>query len=96
MGIVLVTALGALAVPLWRRLVPRATTEQCEALLERRAEQVARAMDPDGPSSAIAARRVASPARGDVIARCTAKITRDEALCAMGSQSADEFERCLP
>ena len=81
--------------PLLRRLSPAPSREECAALVERRAEQLARAADPTAKAATIASVRAAARERQDSIARCAAEITRDEARCALASHGADEFERCL-
>ena len=93
-AIVLGCALLVLVVrPLSRRLAARPTAEQCAALFQRRAEQVARAQgraprsDGDG-----AAPTTATP---EAIARCVQTLTAEDARCALAASGADEFERCL-
>ncbi len=95
LAIVAAAVLLVAARPLLRRLSPAPSREECAALVERRAEQLARAADPGVKAAAIASVRAAARERRDSIARCAAEITRDEARCALASHGADEFERCL-
>ena len=87
----IVGAFAALAAsrPLARRLARHPTPERCAAMLERYAEQEARARS-----------RVPAPARVPLdapdVARCTRDLTDDEVECAIKSGWADELERCLP
>jgi hypothetical protein len=95
LGIIAITAMLVAARPLWRWLSPSPTRDECAALVERRAEQLARAADPGATASTITAVRAEARGREDAISRCTTQVTRDEARCALGSHGADEFERCL-
>ncbi|MFO0762600.1 MAG: hypothetical protein U0359_39535 [Byssovorax sp.] len=78
-----------------RRLGPHPTPEQCSAMLDRYAEQRARAALPDGAESPPP-RRPAEPHPPAEIARCARELTPRELECAMRSGYADELERCLP
>lgn len=93
------TMVGAVLVNAARRsLGPRATAAQCQAMLSRYVEQLARAAEPDPVSSAIAAQRAAAQAtaaQSPAFARCPRDLSHDAADCALGSNNADEFERCL-
>jgi hypothetical protein len=87
----IVGAFAALAAgrPLARRLARHPTPERCAAMLERYAEQVARARErlPSG-------RRV--PLDAPEVTRCTRDLTDGEVACALAAGWADELERCLP
>jgi hypothetical protein len=86
--------LGAVAIlaagrPLVRRLSRHPTPERCAAMLERYAEQEARAQD-RAPTGA----RV--PLDAPDVAHCARDLTDAEVTCALQSGYADELERCLP
>lgn len=87
----LVGAVAALAGgrPLVRRLSRHPTPERCAAMLERYADQEARARS-RAPSGA----RV--PRESLDVARCAHDLTDNEVTCALASGYADELERCLP
>jgi len=75
-----------------------ATPDQCDALLDRYVEHRARAVEPKIAASAIAsqqleARDVAS--KWEDFADCPDRLTRVQVECAMQSNNADEFERCV-
>ncbi len=82
--------------PVLRRLAPHPSREQCGRMLDRYAEEEARAADPvraekgrsldEAPSSSIAAA---------TLERCTHDLTQEEVACALRSNGADELERCL-
>ena len=77
---------------------PRATSAQCEAMLELYVEQLARAATPSPASSAIVAQKAearALAARSPDFAECPSRVSSEQALCALGSDGADAFERCL-
>jgi len=91
--------LGVLAArAILRRLGPHPTEERCAAMLARYAEQQVRAADLSerpsppraGPDGGL---REPSPAD---VASCARDLTASEVDCAMGSNNADELERCLP
>lgn len=77
--------------PLYRRILPHPSAERCAALLDRHAEQQARAYErivaPIG-----APRRLGAPE----VVRCTRELTDDEVSCALAAGYADALERCLP
>lgn len=78
-----------------RRFSAHPTAEQCGAMLDRYAEQRARAARPDGDRSPEPGPPTAPHPPAD-IARCARELTMDELGCAMRSGYADELERCLP
>ena len=85
-GLLGVVAAGSLA----RRLARHPSREQCAAMLDRYAEQEARAKAPSGPLPA-------HPPPDDTSAdRCAHELTAEEVDCAMKASSIDEIERCLP
>lgn len=75
--------------PIVRRLARHPTPERCAAMLERYAEQEARARS----RTPVAAR---VPLDAPEVARCARELTDDEIACALKSGYADELERCLP
>jgi len=87
----IVGAFAALAAgrPLVRRLAHHPTPERCAAMLERYAEQQARARE-----RLPVARHV--PLDAPEVSRCTQDLTDAEVECALKSGWADELERCLP
>jgi hypothetical protein len=83
--------------PLLHRLAAHPSRDQCVKMLDRYAEEEARAADPvrgeKGRSLDEApARRI--PAL--TLDRCTRDLTEEEVTCALRSNGADELERCLP
>jgi hypothetical protein len=80
---------------LQRRFAAHPTAEQCSAMLDRYAEQRARAARPDGDHSPEPGPPTTPHPPAD-IARCTKELTMSELGCAMRSGYADELERCLP
>jgi len=93
----IVLGLVALLAARWiqRRFAAHPTAEQCGAMLDRYAEQRARAARPDG-ALGPAPGPPTSPHPPADIARCTKELTTAELGCAMRSGHADELERCLP
>lgn len=77
--------------PIARRLARHPTPERCAAMLDRYAEQQARAYE-RVPSQAGAPRPVGA---ADVL-RCTRDLTDAEVECALKAGYVDELERCLP
>jgi hypothetical protein len=82
--------------PALQRLAAHPTRDQCVAMLDRYAEEEARAADPargeKGPSLDEAAPRTIASATLD---RCTHDLTQQEITCALRSNGADELERCI-
>jgi hypothetical protein len=83
--------------PLLRRLAAHPTREQCAQMLDRYAEEEARAADPKraekgGSLDDAPARSIDAP----TLDRCTRDLTAEEITCALRSGGADELERCLP
>jgi hypothetical protein len=77
--------------PLSRRLLPHPSAERCAAMLDRHAEQQARAYERVA-SAPSAPRRLDAPE----VLRCTRELTDDEVSCALAAGYADALERCLP
>jgi hypothetical protein len=77
--------------PAWRRLLRHPTPERCAAMLDRYAEQQARAYERT-PTQPAAPRPLNAP---DVV-RCTRDLTDDEVECALRAGYVDALERCLP
>jgi hypothetical protein len=72
-----------------RRLAPHPTQERCAAMLERYAEQEARARQRTPSGERV-------PLDAPDVARCTRDLTDEEVSCALKSGYSDELERCLP
>jgi hypothetical protein len=89
LAIVGLFAAAAAGRPLWRHLARHPTPERCSAMLERYADQEARARN-----RAPTGKRV--PLDAPDVARCTRELTDDEVECALRAGYADELERCLP
>jgi len=87
----IVGAFAALAAgrPLVRRLARHPTPERCAAMLERYAEQEARARS-------RVPTRAGVPLDAPDVTRCTRELTDAEVECALKAGWADELERCLP
>ena len=96
LAIVGALVVAVVARPVLRRLAAHPSREQCGKMLDRYAEEQARAADPvraekgrsldDAPASSIAA---------TTLDRCTHDLTQEEVACALRSNGADELERCL-
>lgn len=84
-------AILALGRPLARRWARHPTPERCVAMLDRYAEQQARAYERVPPHDLVP-RAEGSPE----VVRCTHDLTDAEVTCALASGYADELERCLP
>jgi hypothetical protein len=83
--------LGVVAArPLLRRLARHPSREQCAAMLDRYAEQEARAAAPSRPPPPR------PPSDQALTERCTRELTAEEVDCAMKASNVDEIERCLP
>jgi hypothetical protein len=78
------------AAPLRRRLARHPSQEQCAAMLDRYAEQQARAAAPSRPPPSR------PPPDQVLAARCERDLTAEEVNCAMKANNIDEIERCLP
>lgn len=88
--------LAVAARPVLRRLAAHPSREQCGRMLDRYAEEEARAADParaekGGSLDAAPARTIAAA----TLDRCTHDLTEEEVACALRSNGADELERCL-
>jgi hypothetical protein len=76
----------------WRRLTRHPTPERCAAMLDRYAEQQARAYERAPGNAPPPARALDAPD----VARCARDLTDDEVECALRAGYVDELERCLP
>lgn len=88
--------IAAAARPVVRRLSAHPSREQCAKMLDRYAEEEARAADPargekGGSLDSAPARSIAA----STLDRCTHDLTEEEVACALRSNGADELERCL-
>lgn len=82
--------------PLLHRVAAHPTRDQCVKMLDRYAEEEARAADPargekGPPLDEAPARTIAST----TLDHCTHDLTEAEVTCALRSNGADELERCL-
>ena len=87
---------AVIARPVLRRLATHPSREQCGKMLDRYAEEEARAADSvraekgrsldEAPASSVSAA---------MLDRCTRDLTQEEVACALRSNGADELERCL-
>ena len=82
--------------PILRRMAAHPSREQCARMLDRYAEEEARAADPargekGGSLDGAPARTIAA----STLDRCTRDLTEEEVACALRSNGADELERCL-
>lgn len=82
--------------PLLHRLASHPSRDQCVKMLDRYAEEEARAANPargekGPPLDEAPARTIAAT----TLDRCTHDLTEDEVACALRSNGADELERCL-
>jgi hypothetical protein len=88
---------AVVARPILRRVATHPTRGQCSKMLDRYAEEEARAANPEradngGNLDDAPARDLAAA----TIDRCVRDLTEDDVLCALRSNGADELERCLP
>jgi hypothetical protein len=77
---------------------PKASTAQCDQLLERYALLVVTERLPDASADLIKSERERekSEARGDdAFKNCSSEVSQAEFACAMSARSADTFEKCL-
>ena len=92
--------LGFLGVRSIRRtLAEHPSREVCQAMLDRYVEHVVYANETKPTAAELASRKAqarALAAEDKAFARCPTYLTSEEADCAMRSNTADEFERCLP
>jgi hypothetical protein len=92
----LLGTLGALAAA--GACKPKASTVQCEQLLDRYAMLVVRERLPDASTEQIATerQREKTEARNDESFRnCSSQVSLAEFDCAMRASTADSFEKCL-
>ena len=76
----------------------KATPAECDALVTRYAELVARESMPDASTEDVrtAQTKAREEAADDEDFRaCAGRVTREELACAMGAPTADAFEACL-
>ena len=81
-----------------RRLEPKASAAECEAMLDRYTEQLARAASPSPAPSAIASQKTEARAlarESPAFEECPRRVSAEQAHCALSSDGADAFERCL-
>ena len=90
LGIVAIFVTIVAGRPLWRRLARHPTPERCAAMLDRYAEQQARAYERTSSVSAVP-RPLGSPE----VVRCVRDFTDDEVRCALAAGYVDELERCF-
>lgn len=95
--LLIIGAISAAAIgrPIARKLARHPSRERCAAMLDRYAEQTARAYE-RAPTPRASAAPEAPPSRLADVARCTRELTDDEVECALKAGYADELERCLP
>jgi hypothetical protein len=77
---------------------PKASSAQCDQLLERYASLVVTAKYPDASAAQIQAERdrEKSEARSDdAFKNCSSQVSQTEFECAMRAPTADAFEKCL-
>jgi prophage tail gpP-like protein len=77
---------------------PKASSAQCDQLLDRYAELVVIERHVDASAGQIRAEqeRERSEARGDdAFKNCSSEVSRSEFDCAMQASSADALEKCL-
>jgi hypothetical protein len=75
--------------PLARRLARHPTPQRCAAMLDRYAQQEARARNRAPADTHL-------PLDAPDVVRCTRELTDEEVECALRAGYADELERCLP
>lgn len=76
----------------------KATTAQCDAILDRYAELLTKEHFPDASAAAIDTekKREREESRGDDDFRnCTSEVEESDYQCAMKATTADALERCL-
>jgi hypothetical protein len=91
-------ALTALALGCWADCKPKASSAQCDQLLDRYAELVVTERFADAGAEQIKAERERekSEARGDdAFKNCSSEVSRAEFDCAMRAPNADAVEKCL-
>ncbi|MGH7294294.1 MAG: hypothetical protein ACRELB_05150 [Polyangiaceae bacterium] len=77
---------------------PKASSAQCEALIDRYASLVVTEKFPDASAAQVEAerQREKSEARGDdSFKNCPSEVSQPELDCAMHAPTADAFEKCL-
>jgi hypothetical protein len=77
---------------------PKASSSQCDQLLERYAKLVVTEKYPDASAEQIRAEqeREKAEARGDdAFKNCSSEVSQAEFDCAMRAATADAFEKCL-
>ena len=84
-------ALLAIGRPLGRSGSRHPAPDRCVAMLDRYAEQQARAYE-RVPARSPPPRALDSPE----VVRCTRELTDEEVTCALRAGYVDELERCLP
>jgi hypothetical protein len=95
---VLSTAIAATVLAATPACKPKASSSECDALLDRYAELVVTEHFADAGSEQIRAERERekSEARGDdAFKNCSSEVSHAEYECAMRAASADALEKCL-
>lgn len=76
----------------------KATPAECDALVTRYAELVARESLPDASAEDVRAAQKSAreeAADDEDFRACSGRVTHEELACAMGAPTADAFEACL-
>ena len=76
----------------------KASSSQCETLIDRYAELVVTEKFPDASAGQVEAERQREKveARGDdAFKNCPSEVSQAELSCAMQAKTADAFEKCL-
>jgi hypothetical protein len=76
----------------------RATSAECDALLDRYVELLVRQEDPGAKESEIAQAKSAARAKAAVnpaFLRCTREVRQKDVACALAAPNADELEKCM-
>jgi hypothetical protein len=91
-------AVATLAVAASSGCKPKATSAQCDQLLDRYAELVVteRFIDAGAEQIRVEREREKSEARGDdAFKNCSSEVSKTEFDCAMRAPNADAVEKCL-
>ena len=76
----------------------KATPAECDALVTRYAELVAREAMPDASAEDVRAAQTKAreeAADDEDFRACAGRVTHEELACALGAPTADAFEACL-
>ncbi len=91
-------AVCACAFALLQGCKPKATTSECDALIERYAQLVVTETFPDAGPEVVRKEqeREKAEARGtDSLKNCSSEVSRAEMDCAMRATTTTAFEKCL-